>query len=160
MRFKPALRSRMLATGVSLTAFVAIVSGFIQESQEFAPEQSVKLAGAGMPLPPEVLITAKPIATVEPESTPSATASTSPTASKSPSSKPTKSASPNAIAQSPSSVSGVAPATPALPASPEVIETVPQPAAVITTCMSPGGNTREPSGFSCPSKWGYVLTQV
>lgn len=188
VRLKPAFRSRLLATGVSLVAFVAIVSGFVQESQDLAPEQSVKLAGANDPLPPEVLVTQTPIPTVNPESTPiasispSAASSPSPVTSTSPTAKPAKTASSNAIAPSPSATqkpvakptlaaapsvnpspptgSGVAPATPATPVSPEVNETVPEQDVVVYTCKSPGGNTREPIGNSCPSKWGYVLTQV
>jgi hypothetical protein len=185
VRLKPAFRSRLLATGVSYVAFVAIVSGFVEESQDLAPELSVKHAGANDPLPPEVLVTQKPIPTVTPESTPTASvsptgaSSPSPVTSTSPTAKPTKSASSDVIAPSPSatpkpsvkptvaaapsvnpspsSVAGVAPAT---PVSPEVIQTVPEPATTVYTCMSPGGNMREPVGNSCISKWGYVLTQV
>ena len=203
VRLKPAFRSRLLATGVSVVAFVAIVSGFVQESQDLAPEKSVKLAGANDPLPPEVLVTQKPIPTVTPESTPiasvspsaasspspsvssSAVSSPSPVTSTSPTAKPAKSASSNAIAPSPSATqkpvakptvaaapsvnpspttgSGVAPATPATPAktaAPEVVETAPEPAETVYTCMSPGGNMREPVEGRCLTKWGYVLTQI
>lgn len=198
VRLKPAFRSRLLATGLSLATFVAIVSGFIQESASAAPELSVKSTGTDAPLSPEVLVTQNPAPTVE--STPTTTASASPTSSPAPTSsaaptaspvpttstapsaKPKSSASANAIEPSPtatqrpsaqptksaaptvnpspSSLEGVAPATPVTPVTPEVAATIPEPTTAIFTCMSPGGNTRDPSGSSCPTKWGYVLTQV
>jgi len=186
VRLKPAFRSRLLATGVSLVAFGAMVSGFIQESQDLVPEQSVKLAGANDPLPPEVLVTQKPIPVAEP--TPSPTGSPtvasrpSPATSVSPSAKPTKSPSPNIstpspagsqrpssqpsssalplVNPSPNSIEGVAPATPALPVPQEVNESLPSSSGVYT-CMSAGGNTREPTdSLGCPGRWGYVLTQI
>ena len=180
VQLKPAFRSRLLATGVSLATFVAIVSGFIQESASAAPELSVKSTGTDAPLSPEVLVTQNPAPTVE--STPTTTASASPTSSTAPSAKPKPSASANAIEPSPtatqrpsaqptesaaptinpspSSLEGVIPATPVTPVTPEVASTIPEPTTAIFTCMSPGGNTRDPSGSSCPTKWGYVLTQV
>jgi hypothetical protein len=185
LRLKPAFRSRLLATGVSVVAFVAIVSGFVQEWQDFAPEQSVKLAGANDPLPPEILVTQKPIPAVTPESTPTASvsptdaSSPSPVTGTSPTAKPTKSASSNAIAPSPSatpkptvkptsdavpsvnpspsSVSGVAPAAPVVP---EAIETAPEQDVVVYTCISPKKDTRDPVEGRCMTRWGYVLTQV
>lgn len=192
VRLKPAFRSRLLATGVSLATFVAIVSGFIQESASAAPELSVKSTGTDAPLSPEVLVTQNPAPTVEPTpptttsaspaSSPATTASPAPTISAAPSAKPKSSASanviepsPTAIQQpsaeptksaaptinpSPSSLDGVAPAAPVTPVTPEVASTIPEPTTAIFTCMSPGGNTRDPYGDSCPSKWGYVLTQV
>lgn len=180
VRLKPAFRSRLLATGVSLATFVAIVSGFVQESASAAPELSVKSTGTDAPLSPEVLVTQKPAPTVEPTLTTTASASPtssaapsakpkssasanviepSPTAIQQPSAEPTKSAAPT-INPSPSSLDGVAPATPVTPVTPEVASTIPEPTTAIFTCMSPGGNTRDPYGDSCPSKWGYVLTQV
>ena len=192
VRLKPAFRSRLLATGVSLATFVAIVSGFIQESASAAPELSVKSTGTDAPLSPEVLVTQNPAPTQEPvpttttsaspTSSPAPTASSAPTSSAAPSAKPKSSASTNAIEPSPtatqrpsaqptkfavptinpspSSLQGVAPATPVVPATPEVAPTIPEPTTAVFTCMSPGGNTRDPSGSSCPTKWGYVLTQV
>ena len=190
VRLKPAFRSRLLATGVSLATFVAIVSGFIQESASAAPELSVKSTGADAPLSPEVLVTQNPAPTVEstptsspaPTSSSAPTASPAPTSSAAPSAKPKSSASANAIEPSPtatqrpsaqptksaaptvnpspSSLEGVAPATPVTPVTPELASTIPEPTTAIFTCMSPGGNTRDPSGSSCPTKWGYVLTQV
>lgn len=186
VRLKPAFRSRLLATGLSLATFVAIVSGFIQESASAAPELSVKSTGTDAPLSPEVLVTQNPAPTVEPTPTTTASASPtsspaptssaapsakpkssasanaiepSPTATQRPSAQPTKSAAPT-VNPSPSSLEGVAPATPVTPVTPEVSSTIPEPTTAIFTCMSPGGNTRDPSGSSCPTKWGYVLTQV
>ncbi len=181
MRIKPALGSRLLATGLSICAFAAAVSGFIQESQAISPEQSMKLSGTNSPLSPEVLYTQNPIPEVDPSSIP--TAIPLPSASKVPTAKPTKTSNPEASASSPnairtpssqamnsaapsinpspSSVEGVAPAIPALPVSPEVDQSVPQETTVVYTCMSPGGNTREPSdSLGCPGRWGFVLTQV
>lgn len=192
VRLKPAFRSRLLATGVSLATFVAIVSGFIQESASAAPELSVKSTGPDTSLSPEVPVTQNPGPAVEPTltttasasptSSPATTASPAPTSSAAPSAKPKSSASANAIEPSPtatqrpsaqpsksaaptinpspSSLDGVAPATPVTPVTPEVASTIPEPTTAIFTCMSPGGNTRDPSGSSCPTKWGYVLTQV
>ena len=180
VRLKPAFRSRLLVTGVSLATFVAIVTGFIQESASAAPELSVKSTGTDAPLSPQVLVTQKPAPTVESAPTTTASASPtssaapnvkpkvspsanaiepSPTATQRPSAQPTKSATPT-VNPSPSSLQGVAPATPVVPVTPEVDLNIPEPSAVVYTCMSPGGNTRDPSGGNCPSKWGYVLTQV
>lgn len=170
MRFKPALRSRLLATGVSLTAFVAIVSGFIQESQNFAPDQSVKLSGTNMALPPQVLVTQKPIIPVDSASTPPqatstsasprpSSSSTSPSTITVPSATPTNSAAP-VVNPSPNFTNGVEPASPAIPVPPDVDQPLPEEPVVVYTCMSPGGSTREPYGNLCPSKWGYFLTQV
>jgi len=187
VRLKPAFRSRLLATGVSFVAFVAIVSGFAQEWQDLVPEESVNLVGANDPLLPEVLVTQTPIPTVAPESTaspdvgPSAASSPSPVSSTSPTAKPTKSGSPNTFAPSPSatrrptakptvtaapsvnpsptSAYGVAPATPAKTAAPEVVETAPEQDAVVYTCISPGGTERDLVAGRCLTKWGYVLTQ-
>lgn len=171
---KPAFRSRLLATGVSLATFAAIVTGFIQESASAAPELSVKSTGTDAPLSPQVLVTQKPATTVESAPTTTASASPSvkpkvsesanaiepsPTATQRPSAQPTRSAAPT-VNPSPSSLQGVAPATPVVPVTPEVDLNIPEPSAVVYTCMSPGGNTREPSEGNCPSKWGYVLTQV
>lgn len=170
MRFKPALRIRLLATGVSLTAFVAIVLGFIQESQNFAPDQSVKLSGTNMALPPQVLVTQEPIIPVDTASTPPqatstsasprpSSSSTSPSTITVPSAMPTNSAAP-VVNPSPNFTNGVEPASPAIPVPPDVDQPLPEESVAVYTCMSPGGSTREPYGNLCPSKWGYFLTQV
>lgn len=172
LRVKPALRSRLLATGVSLAAFVTMVSGFILESRDLSPDKSVKLAGENMPLAPEVLVTQNPISMTEspvtefPTSDSSATpipsvgVNASPATNTEPGANPTKSAAP-VVYPSPTFTNGVQPASPSVPVSPDVNEVTPEEPVLVYTCMSPGGNTREPTGTpSCPTKWGYVLTLV
>ena len=176
IRVKPALRSRLLAAGVSLTSFAAMVLGFMQESQFTPPELSVKSAGTNNLLSSETPFakdsnsTSGSESTPFPISSPSAQPTKSPNQSavasspnSSPSAQPTKTATPSV---SPSidpreSVEPATPSTPSTPASPDLNETPDEETTVIYTCMSPGGNTREPVGTpSCPGKWGYVLTQV
>lgn len=172
MRFKPALRSRLLATGVSVAAFVTMVSGFIIESQAHSPDQSVKLSGENLPLAPEVLFTQNPIPSVDTAATQSPTTGSSPTsipsagvdaapgAGTEPSAKPAESVAP-VVNPSPSFTSGVQPANPSIPVPPDVDQGSPEEPVLVYTCMSPGGNMREPMGTpSCPTKWGYVLTLV
>lgn len=171
LRFKPALRSRLLATGVSVAAFVTMVSGFIIESQAHSPDQSVKLSGENLPLAPEVLFTQNPIPSVDTVATQSPIASSSPFipsvgvdispgADTEPSAKPAESVAP-VVNPSPSFTSGVQPANPSIPVPPDVDQGSPEEPVLVYTCMSPGGNTREPIGTpSCPTKWGYVLTLV
>ena len=181
IRFKPALRSRVLAVSVSLGSFVAIIFGFIKESESTPPELSAKQAGTKKLEPREFISSATPLPTGESVSIPS------PTSSRDPSAQPTNSSNPVAISPSPASsrkpgaqpTNSVAPSatpsarpsvdpvetsepeTPSLPTSPEVDPTSPQEPSIIYTCISPGGNTREPMGSpSCPGKWGYVLTPV
>ena len=176
IRVKPALRSRLLAAGVSLTSFAAMVLGFMQESQFTPPELSVKSAGTNNLLSSETPFAKDSNSTLGSESTPfpNSSPSAQPTKSpnqsavasspnSSPSAQPTKTATPSV---SPSidpreSVEPATPSTPSTPASPDLNETPDEETTVIYTCMSPGGNTREPVGTpSCPGKWGYVLTQV
>ena len=176
IRFKPALRSRVLAVSVSLGSFVAIIFGFIKESESTPPELSAKQAGTKKLEPREFISSATPLPTGESVSIPS------PTSSRDPSAQPANSPNPIAINPSPTSSRKPAqpsnsatpsakpsvnptessePATPVLPTSPEVDPTSPQEPSIIYTCISPGGNTREPMGSpSCPGKWGYVLTPV
>jgi hypothetical protein len=197
IRVKPALRSRLLAAGVSLTSFAAMVLGFMQESQFTPPELSVKSAGTNNLLSSETPFAKDSNSTLGSESTPfpisspSAQPTKSPNQSavasspnSSPSAQPTKSPNQSAVASSPNSspsaqptktatpsvspsidpresVEPATPSTPSTPASPDLNETPDEETTVIYTCMSPGGNTREPVGTpSCPGKWGYVLTQV
>ena len=194
IRVKPALRSRLLAAGVSLTSFAAMVLGFIQESQFTPPDLSVKSTGTNNLSSSETQFAKDSNSTLGSESTPSPNSSPSaqPTKSpnqsavssspnSSPSAQPTKSPNQSAVASSPNSSPSAQPtktatpsvspsinpgqsvesATPSTPASPDLNETPEEEATVIYTCMSPGGNTREPMGTpSCPGKWGYVLTQV
>ena len=173
IRVKPALRSRLLAAGVSLTSFAAMVLGFIQESQFTPPDLSVKSTGTNNLSSSETQFAKDSNSTLGSESTPSPNSS--------PSAQPTKSPNQSAVASSPNSSPSAQPtktatpsvspsinpgqsvesATPSTPASPDLNETPEEEATVIYTCMSPGGNTREPMGTpSCPGKWGYVLTQV
>jgi hypothetical protein len=149
-----------------------MVSGFILESQDLSPDKSVKLAGENLPLAPEVLVTQNPTSTGEsplaqfptpdssPSSAPSGGADASPDTNTQPSASPTKSAAP-VVNPSPAFTSGVQPASPSIPVSPDVENVAPEEPVLVYTCMSPGGNTREPGGSpSCPTKWGYVLTLV
>ena len=152
IRVKPALRSRLLAAGVSLTSFAAMVLGFIQESQFTPPDLSVKSTGTNNLLSSETQFAKDSNSTLGSESTPSPNSS--------PSAQPTKTATPS-VSPSINPGQSVESATPSTPASPDLNETPEEEATVIYTCMSPGGNTREPMGTpSCPGKWGYVLTQV
>jgi hypothetical protein len=180
IRVKPALRSRLLAAGVSLTSFAAMVLGFMQESQFTPPELSVKQVDAEVLVPQETISTKTPLPTGETVLLPSPTSSQrpsaqptksqypiavnpSPASSKKPSAQPTKSATPSASPTVDPVDPGESsePQNPSLPTSPEVEPTLPPEPSIIYTCMSPGGNTREPMGTpSCPSKWGYVLTPL
>ncbi len=161
-----------MATGVSAAAFVTMVSGFISESQDLSPDKSVKFAGENLPLAPEVLVTQNPISVTEspvaqlptlgssPSSAPSVDDDASLATNTQPSASPTKSAAP-VVNPSPTLTSGVQPASPSIPVSPDVENVAPEEPVLVYTCMSPGGNTREPGGTpSCPTKWGYVLTLV
>jgi hypothetical protein len=148
----PAHRSRIAALGVSATAFVSIVTSFAWASQQ--AELSTNTGDTGV-VPVEQTTPAAPSGTSSPV-TPAATISpTAPTATTSPNTSPATST------PAAPSVAPATPVTPAAPATPEVVPAAPVP-TVVYTCMSPGGNTENPTASgTCPNaKYGYVLTQI
>lgn len=159
----PARRSRVATLGISASAFVSIVTGLVWNTQQAELVANVTDANAALveqaTSVPSTTTSAVPVA-----------GSTTPTATIAPSA-PAVTTNKNAtatVAPATPANNSVAPATtaapadaPAAPAAPVVAPAAPAPAAVYT-CMSPGGQTENPSGSgSCPNaKYGYTLTQI
>lgn len=144
----PARGSRVTALGVSATAFVSIVTSLAWNTHQAEAAANVPNPN-GVPAGQTTPVLGTPTPVVAPV-TPAATiAPTAQTKTSAPS-KPTSTT--------------VVPATPVAPAAP----TTPKPvavapakpvAAVVYTCMSPGGTTENPTGSgNCRS--GYVLTKI
>ena len=143
----PAHRSRIAALGVSATAFVSIVTSLAWNTQQ--AELSTNTGDTGI-VPVEQTTPTAPSGTFSPV-TPAATiAPTAPS-----SSKTSPATSTPAVPTTQTTAPSVAPATP------EVVPAAPAP-TVVYTCMSPGGQTENPTASgTCPNaKYGYVLTQI
>lgn len=157
----PARRSRIATFGVTLTAFVSIVTSLAWNTHQ--AELAMNTTDANV-VPVE---TADPITSV---TTPFTTTTTTGTSSVTPSATtaPTAPAAPakstNTSAPAAPAAPVVAPATPVVPANPTPADVAPAAPAptVVYTCMSPGGKTENPtsSGACKNAKYGYVLTQI
>jgi len=150
----PARRSRIATLGISTSAFVSIVTGLVWNTHQ--AELVANITDANAALVEQVTSvpgSTTPEATVGGSVNPAATIS--PTAPSAPATKSATTA-PSTTAVEPATPSNTA-VTPAAPA------TAPAPApAAVYTCMSPGGQTENPSSSgSCPNaKYGYALTQI
>ena len=144
----PAHRSRIVALGVSATAFVSIVSSFAWNTHQAELAASVTDANV---VPVETTAPASSATTPAPASTTNAVTPAATIASTAPASpaKPAKTSAP------------AAPVTPAAPTTAAPAPAAPAP-TVVYTCMSPGGKTENPtaSGSCKNAKYGYVLTQI
>lgn len=157
----PARRSRIATFGVSLTAFVSIVTSLVWNTHQ--AELAANTTDANV-VPVETAAPLTSVTTPVTTTTTTGTSAVTPSAIIAPSApatpaKSTKTSSPAAPA-----TSAVAPATPVVPATPttaDVAAAAPAP-TVVYTCMSPGGKTETPTatGKCKNAKYGYVLTQI
>jgi hypothetical protein len=147
----PARRSRIATLGISVTAFVSVVTSLAWNTHQAelaantvdvnaVPIEQTTLDSSTTA--PALPATTGNINSVTPAATISPTAPAAPAKTKKPS-------------------TAVAPATPATPTTPAVAPGAPAP-TVVYTCMSPGGKTENPtsSGKCKNAKYGYVLTQI
>jgi len=156
----PARASRITTLGVSVTAFVSIVSSLAlntHQAESAAALVDVNALPVGQVIPvtgsavtgTATSVLVAPAIAPTPLGVPAnGSSATTPT-------KANKSTTPAAPK--------VAPATPSVPAPTTAAVAPAAPAAtVIYTCMSPGGKTETPSasGQCKNAKYGYVLTQI
>jgi len=153
----PARRSRIATLGVSVGAFVSVITSLAWNTHQVELAASVTDATTV----PTGSTATTPSATTP--VVPSGATPTTPSANIAPTAPSKPSATKNASPATP----GVKTVTPATPA----VKTTPSPAAVATkspaksvvyTCMSPGGTTENPtaSGTCKNARYGYVLTQI
>lgn len=147
----PARGSRVTALGVSVTAFVSIVTSLAWNTHQTELAANAAPVQQLIPLPGTTTTTSTPVM---------ATATINPVAPAAPAKTSGVAKSTTAVA----SATPVVPATPVAPASQTNVAVAPAaPAAtVMYTCMSPGGKTENPSasGACKNAKYGYVLTQI
>jgi hypothetical protein len=161
----PARGSRITALGVSVTAFVSVVTSFAWNTHQadlvanvvdanVVPVQQATLDANGN------LVAAAPT-TTSPATTQTPVATIAPTA---PAKNGTASAPAKSSATKAPAAPKVAPATPVVPAAPNTAAVAPAAPAptVVYTCMSPGGKTENPtsSGSCRNASYGYVLTKI
>jgi len=161
----PARGSRITALGVSVTAFVSVVTSFAWHTHQADLVANVLVANA-VPVQQTttdangnlVPVTSATASSANPVTPPATIAPTAPAASakNGSASGPAKTNSSSAPA-----VPKVAPAKPAKPTTTAVVPAAPAP-TVVYTCMSPGGRTESPtSSGSCQNaRYGYVLTKI
>lgn len=153
----PARRSRIATLGVSVGAFVSVITSLAWNTHQAELAANVTDTTA---VPTGSTATTPGASTAV---APSGSTSTTPSANIAPTA-PAKSAATKNANPSTSGAKTVTPATP-------VVKTTPAPAAVATkapaksvvyTCMSPGGTTENPtaSGSCKNARYGYVLTQI
>lgn len=155
----PARRARIMALGVSTTAFVSVVTSFAWNTHQAelaanvvdvngVPVQQASTDANGNLVPGSTA----PSSSVAP-GTPTATIA--PTTQPAPAKKSSSTA---------ATVAPATPATPVAPIAPKTAAVAPATptATVVYTCMSPGGKTENPTstGQCKNAKYGYVLTQV
>ena len=161
----PARGSRITALGVSVTAFVSIVTSFAWNTHQTDLVANVVDANVG----PVQQVTTDANGNLVPVTSPTASSATSPATI-----APTAPAAPakNGSASGPAKTNStsapaapkVSPATPVVPAAPTTAAVAPAGPApnVVYTCMSPGGKTENPtsSGTCKNARYGYVLTKI
>ena len=159
----PARGSRIAALGVSVTAFVSVVTSFAWNTHQAdlvanvvdanaVPVQQTTTDANGNLVP----VTSATAGSVTPPATIAPTAPAAPAKNGS-ASAPAKTNSTSAPA-----APKVSPATPVVPAAPTTAAVAPAAPAVVYTCMSPGGKTENPtsSGTCKNARYGYVLTKI
>lgn len=157
----PARRSRIATFGVSVTAFVSVVTSLAwNTNQAELAANTIDLSAVPVETTTPAATNATPVtssATSNAVTPPATIAPTAPAA-------PAKKTSAPAATTTQTTAATVAPATPVVPAAPTTPAVAPAaPAAtVVYTCMSPGGKTENPtaSGSCKNAKYGYVLTQI
>ena len=159
----PARRSRIATLGISASAFTSIVTSLVWNTHQAELVINVNDSNAVLVEPvtsvPGSTTQAEPVAgSVNPVAT------ITPTAPKT-SAAPAKKSTTTTVEPATPSSAAVTPAVPATAPAPAVVAPAapaPAPAAAVYTCMSPGGQTENPSGSgSCPNaKYGYTLTQI
>lgn len=154
----PARRSRIATLGVSVTAFVSVVTSLAWNTQQAELAANTVDANSTpiQQVTPVAGITVPATAAVTPTATIATTAPAAP-AKKSTASVPAATAVVPATPVAPAA----APAAPAAPTTSAGAPAAPA-ATVVYTCMSPGGKTENPtaSGACKNAKYGYVLTQI
>jgi len=161
----PARGSRITALGVSVTAFVSVVTSFAWNTHQADLVANVVDANV-LPVQQATFDANGNLVAAVPTSTSPATAQTpaatiAPTA---PAKNGTASAPAKSSATKAPAAPKVAPATPVVPAAPTTAAVAPAAPAptVVYTCMSPGGKTENPtaSGSCKNAKYGYLLTKI
>jgi len=156
----PARRSRIATLGVSVTAFVSVVTSLAwNTNQAELATNTVDLSAVPVETTTPAATNATPVTSSATSNVVTPPATIAPTAPAAPAKKTSAPAAPTQT-----TAATVAPATPVVPAAPTTPAVAPAAPAptVVYTCMSPGGKTENPtaSGSCKNAKYGYVLTQI